>query len=91
MNTTAFTAAVLAVAEARGFRPELRNEGGRVVVYLSQPGAAGTFGALYVGAQSGRITGAVLYRGNANVDRPERFRGAQAAGRAIRTAEAVTQ
>lgn len=83
MIFTPFTQRVLAQARARQFTVDCQPRGGRLVCFLSQPGREGAFGALYVGARTGRITGAVLYRGNRDLA-GTRYRGARAAARAIR-------
>ena len=80
---TPFTQRVLAQARARQFTVDCQPRGGRLVCFLSQPGREGAFGALYVGARTGRITGAVLYRGNHDLV-GTRYRGARAAAGAIR-------
>lgn len=81
VNVTSFTARVVEQALARRFRVEGRRQGGRLVILLNQRGRENTFGALYVGVRTGRITGAVLHRGN-NDPLGNRYIGARAAAHA---------
>lgn len=58
---TTFTTIVLAAAGAQGFTVGAPfTHGGRVTYPVGQPGAHGHFGAIYVGAKTGTITGAVV-------------------------------
>jgi hypothetical protein len=62
---TTVTRRILRQAQQRGFRVRTSLAGGRVIHYLDQHGQDGSFGAVYVGQRTGRITGAVLHQGNA--------------------------
>jgi hypothetical protein len=80
---TTVTKRILRQAQQRGFRVRTSLAGGRAIHYLDQHGQDGSFGAVYVGQRTGRITGAVLHRGNEDAA-GTRYRGALATGRAIR-------
>lgn len=83
LTMTSVTERILRQAQERGFRVRTSIAGGRVIHYLDQHGQDGSFGALYAGLRTGRITGGILHRGNAD-STGTRHQGALAAGRAIR-------
>jgi hypothetical protein len=67
VRATAVTRQIIALAERGGLRPRADEDGprhGRVRIVVNGPGADAIFGAIYVGARTGRILHAVLTHGN---------------------------
>ncbi len=67
VKTTAVTRRVVALAAAGGLRPHVDGSGprqGRVTIIVNGPGRDAIFGAIYVGAKTGRILHAMLTHGN---------------------------
>jgi len=67
VRATAVTRQIIALAEQGGLRPRADEDSprhGRVRIVVNGPGPDAIFGAIYVGARTGRILHAVLTHGN---------------------------
>jgi hypothetical protein len=72
VRTTTVTRQVVALAAAGGLQPRVDGPGprqGRVRIIVNGPGPDAIFGAIYVGAQTGRILHAVLTHGNSGQEK----------------------